>query len=367
MHDTAQYELSSQIKPLDPHAPINFLVVRRDNIGDLVCTTPVFQALRERFPGARIYALTNTYNLPVLCGNPFVDGVFAYMKAKHRSPGTSLWSVYLRRFNVIRDLRRARIDYAVLAACGFVPRALSFARLAKPKHIVGYVPAAGRARGIDIPIRYAIDKPLHEVEDVFRILAPLGIRGTPPPLFIAPQSEEVVRARTAFQAQAVTETPIAVHISARKPSNRWPIAHFTALIRMLHAQYGRQILLLWSPGDNKNPHHPGDDDNAAAIMQATRGIPIAAYPTHTLEQLIGALSLCDIVICSDGGAMHIAAALRKSILCFFGDSDATRWRPWGVPYVLLQKPSLNAADISVDETLAAFATLHARKQSGQGA
>jgi ADP-heptose:LPS heptosyltransferase len=55
--------------------------------------------------------------------------------------------------------------------------------------------------------------------------------------------------------------------------------------------------------------------------------------------------------------MHIAAALGKPILCFFGDSDATRWRPWGVPHVLLQPPSLNASDISVDEAYAGYERL----------
>ena len=42
---------------------------------------------------------------------------------------------------------------------------------------------------------------------------------------------------------------------------------------------------------------------------------------------------------------------------FFGNSGATRWRPWGVPHVLLQPPSLNAADISVDEAYAGYERL----------
>ncbi|MGQ0545629.1 MAG: glycosyltransferase family 9 protein, partial [Betaproteobacteria bacterium] len=33
---------------------MKILVVRRDNIGDLVCTTPLFAALRRANPGAWI-------------------------------------------------------------------------------------------------------------------------------------------------------------------------------------------------------------------------------------------------------------------------------------------------------------------------
>jgi ADP-heptose:LPS heptosyltransferase len=86
-------------------------------------------------------------------------------------------------------------------------------------------------------------------------------------------------------------------------------------------------------------------------------LPLLALSTQRLPELIAGLSLCDRVVCSDGGAMHIAAALGKPIVCLFGNSDAARWHPWGVPHVVLQKESRNVADISVDEACAAFAQL----------
>ena len=58
--------------------PQKILVIRRDNIGDLVCTTPLFQALRKRFPDAYLCALVNSYNLAVLENNPDVDRVYAF-------------------------------------------------------------------------------------------------------------------------------------------------------------------------------------------------------------------------------------------------------------------------------------------------
>ena len=56
--------------------------------------------------------------------------------------------------------------------------------------------------------------------------------------------------------------------------------------------------------------------------------------------------------------MHIAAALNKPIVCFFGTSFVPEWHPWGVPYIALQKPSRTVADITINETLAAFFELH---------
>ena len=40
-----------------------------------------------------------------------------------------------------------------------------------------------------------------------------------------------------------------------------------------------------------------------------------------------------------------------------GERSAARWRPWGVPYRLLQKPSLEVSDIGIDEVVDAFSGL----------
>ena len=70
-------------------------------------------------------------------------------------------------------------------------------------------------------------------------------------------------------------------------------------------------------------------------------------------ELIGGLACCDAVICSDGGAMHIAAGLGKPIACFFADSEVERWRPWGVRHVVLKAGTRDVKDVSVEDALKA--------------
>lgn len=117
-------------------------------------------------------------------------------------------------------------------------------------------------------------------------------------------------------------------------------------------------MLLWSPGSADDPQHPGDDAKADEILGAVQGADVVPYPTHRLAMLIGALAASDAVLCSDGGAMHIAAALGKPIACFFGDSPAARWRPWGVRHEVL-RPSggKDVRDIGVQEALSALERL----------
>jgi len=320
---------------------MKILVIRRDNIGDLVCTTPLLMALRGRHPEAWIGVLTNSYCAPVLAGHPAIDEVFVYRKAKHREPGQSLPAVYLARLAMIWRLRRLAVDRVILAAPARQASAERFARWVAPKAIVGGQEGPGR----------------HEAEKVFAVAGAFGIEGPPPPCLIEADARQIEDAREALPAAFRGRPLIALHVSARKASQRWPAERFAELARHLHERWQAGLLLFWSPGPADHPQHPGDDEKAAAIVAACAGLPLQPMPTRHLDQLMTGLSLADAVICADGGAMHVAAGLGRPIVCLFGDSNAERWHPWGVSYELLQKPSRQGLDIQVDEVLAAWERL----------
>lgn len=339
----------------------SFLIIRRDNIGDLVCTSPVYRALREKYPGARISVLVNSYNAAVARNNPYLDEVFVYTKAKHRRKDQSVMGIYGDRLRMLWRMRRERYDYVIIASISSLARQLRLARFLRPRHVISFIETGKDGSGrVDIGIPYASPQPLHEAENVYRLLQPLGITGTPPPMLVRPDAAELAAARSRVGEHAAGRAGplIGVHLSTRKATNRWPAANFIELIRRLHAAYPEaRFLLLWAPGDSTNPRHPGDDDTAAHIVNSLQELPLIAYPMGPLEQLIADLSLCDTVITSDGGALHIAAALGKPIVCFFGDIDTARWYPWGVPHVLLQPPTRQAPDITVDEAFNGYQRL----------
>lgn len=339
---------------------MKILVIRRDNIGDLVCTTPLLSALREQYPSARIDALVNSYNRAVLAHNPDIDHLYAYTKAKHREVNETVLGVYWRRFRLLMTLRAVRYDYVILANGGYIEQSLRLARWVRAEKTIGFVPEPV-PRGTVVSIPISIDRrPRHEVENIFRLLEPLGVIGNPPKLCLQPDpvqkevAEQSLRAKFWYHKERET---VAIHISARKLLQRWPAENFVQLMRQLYAERQCQFVLFWSPGDESNPLHPGDDNKAASILAACEGLPILPYPTEQLEELIGGLSICNTMVCSDGGAMHIGAALGLPILCFFGNSDPCTWHPWGVPHEVLQAPSRKVVDISVDDAVLAFQRL----------
>lgn len=343
--------------PAEREARPRILVIRRDNIGDLVCTTPLITALRERYPGAHIAALVNTYNEAVLAGNPAVDAIYAYEKGKHRGEARSLISVYVDRLRLILALRRERFDYAILATPGFAPRSLRLARMVGTRHVLGYTEPGEAHSRLDIALPYDREARAHEVEQVYGLLKALGVKGSPPSTRVFPDPGERREVEQALARVAPGTPVIGVHISARKRSQQWTPENFAALIRAIAKRHAVRILLLWAPGEADNPKHPGDDCGARAVVESCGEVPVLPWPTEALSRLIAALSLCDCVVCADGGAMHLAAALGKPILCFFGDSPPERWRPWKTTHELLQPASGDLKDLSVEQAMAGFERL----------
>ena len=377
-----------------------FLVVRRDNIGDLVLTTPLIHALRQHHPDAWIGALVNAYNAPVLQGNPDLDAIYAYDKAKHR-PEQSRLTVYANTARLLWRLRAARLDHVILAGPGAQRQAWQMVRWLGARSVTGFTTAQFAPRGIRQPVAYGAAAGLHEAADVFRLLAPFGIEGPPPACVLRPDAALAGRLRQTVDGVAgaagvagvaavtgmtgmtgvagvagVAGVPggagpagvtaaqrplVGVHLSARRVKQRWAAARFAELMRALHARAGVRFVLFWSPGAADQPQPPGDDARAREVLAwLPPGVPVVPLPTQRLEQLIAGLSLCDAVVLADGGAMHLAAALGKPLIALFGDAPVARWRPWRVEHEIVQAASGDVADVTVLDVMQAWERLSPR-------
>lgn len=334
----------------------SILFIRRENIGDLVCTTPLIRAVRARHPDAHIAVFANDYNAPVVEGNTDINVIHRYTKGKHADGIVARLGSYVALAKTLWRLRRQRFDDIVIGDPAYSRRNITLAKFLKAGRplvrIIGFEHDDGTVTGLDVvfPQDHAHSIAISQL--IFRMAAAWGIDAspdkTPPVLVIAPAD---ARPRAAGKRRV-----IGVHISARKPSQRWHPANFIALIEALHGQNPALFRLYWSPGAASNPLHPGDDEKAADIVAALRktsGVELEPVPTASLGELISALASVDLLVCADGGAMHIAAGLGIPLVCLFGDSDSVRWRPWGVPCTVLQRPSREVNDIPVAEVSAA--------------
>ena len=334
---------------------MRILVIRRDNIGDLVCTTPLLAALRTRYPQAHIAALVNSYNGAVLEGNPHVDAVHSYTKLKHRAPGQSVIGILARRLAMLARLRREPFDYIVLAKNGVDRQGLALARQLRRRNIVGFANPGDKRISLPVPLP---GEELHEVEVLQRLASAMDVPQADGPVRVYPAGGRVDtwRERLALDAR---RRWIAFHVSAREAERRWPAERCAELIRRV-ANDSTGVLLLWSPGAADNPAHPGDDEKAADIVARVGADPaVAAAPTASLSDLIAVLALCRSFIGADGGALHIAAGLGLPIVGLYEARKTKRWHPWKVPYEMVVTPTGRIEDIAAEEVAQAAARLAA--------
>lgn len=332
------------------HAVQKILLIRRDNIGDLVCTTPAIAALRQHYPEAEIGVLVNSYNAEVLRGNPNIHHLFVYQKLKHAGHLLGRFKALVERLKLIAKLRRWQPDVTVLAKSSYERHGLNFARLINAKNVIGYLPGnPAEAKGLpDIGMEAPDFTAHHEVQLVSDLLRPLVIEEALGPLQVFPDAQVVATLKSQLPNAAKR---IALHISAREAERRWGIANFIALTKhLLQTQPETQVLLFWSPGKADDPHHPGDDEAAGLLIEAVQSARLVPMPTQNLTELIAALSLCDLFIGTDGGALHLAAALNKPSVALFENlpSKLNHWYPWRVPCRVVHGEKPEVASIEIE-------------------
>lgn len=325
------------------------LIIRRDNIGDLVCTTPLFGMLKEVYPNIEIGVLVNSYNVDVLLGNPDVNHVFVYQKLKHSCGFLKKIIAIVNRIGLVLRIRLWSPDATILAKSNYDFHGLKFARHIGAKNVIGFMPDKSNQLNQlpDICLKSPDPKSMHEVEALACLLNPLCVDKAIGPLrvFVDGSTAAEIKKRL---PQA--EFRVALHISAREPERRWGCEKFIALVdHLLKSAPNLQIVLFWSPGKADNPLHPGDDVAAERIIASAPNGRLVAMPTRNLTELISALSFCNIFIGADGGAMHLAVALNKMILALFENKPdkLCHWYPWQANSVVLH--SNNKACSAVDQ------------------
>ncbi|MDH1087957.1 MULTISPECIES: glycosyltransferase family 9 protein [Pantoea] len=328
------------------------LIICRDNIGDTLLTTPLISALHQSCEH-QVDVLTNNYAAPVLQHNPDIRQLFYYTKSHHREAGQGRIACLLQRLQLMLTLKKNRYDTVILAKSRWDQHGLKWVKMVRP----GQVIALGEEPHPLITHLLApqASAQAHIAEILYSLARPFNLAAAAPgKLTLMPDAEIAADLRKSYAIDS-SQPVYALQISARKPSQQWPAERFAELAETLAARHSCQIMLLWSPGRRDNPRHPGDDEKAHEIMALCPQLALKAVATTSLPQLIAAMSLCQGLVTSDGGAMHIGAALGLPVVAMFGDSDPACWHPWQVKHQVLQPASRDVTSLSSREVYDAFA------------
>lgn len=286
------------------------LVVATRQIGDVLLTTPLIRAARQRWPQARIDVLGFQGTLGMLRGNADV-GELVETASRPGWRGTGA---------LVRRLWR-RYDLALVTDPG--DRAHLLGWLAAPRRS-GIVPATSGSNWwkqllLDHTVVSAGDLgALHVTAEKQSLLDPWREgQASVPPQVVPPQGAPL----PADVQSQLSPGLVIVHAPSMWPYKQWPLGHFRALVQAL-LERGRQVVLTGSGG-------PRDQECIAALRdlgEAPRLLDVSGR--LDFNQLVTLLGRAALYIGPDTSVSHLAAASGLPVIAIFGPTNPMRWAPW---------------------------------------
>jgi ADP-heptose:LPS heptosyltransferase len=338
--------------------PRRILLVRQHNqMGDMVCATPGFRAIRQAWPGAEIALVTAPVNREVVAHNPHLDRVLVFEQRLWRQP-LALW-----RF--LGTLRTFDADLAlVLNSVSFSATSAFLALWSGARWVVGgdsapFGSPVASAYSLRLPASPAVER--HAVDHSLAPLAAVGIATDDRDTVVVPAPAQCAEARR-LRVQSLPEGAFwALHPGAGKAQNVWPPARFAAVAAAVAAR-GIPVLVLHGPADR-----PQLEAFARALALAPGAAPVVVAPAVSVGTGAALIGEAERFLCNDTGVMHVAGAVGTPTLALFGPTDPSLWKPPAPAVVALRAPRREPdprgpeygwmESLSTDEVLAAWLAL----------
>jgi heptosyltransferase-3 len=302
---------------------VNVVLSRTDRIGDLLLSTPAIATVRASFPQARIAIVTSKYNSVVVERNPDVDEVIV-VPAGARA---GAFGATLRGYDLAVALAPRFFDLQIVGATraplrvGYTYQRRWLARLGARYFLNRIMISEADPYLCDRQPERVVR---HEVEQLLDLVALAGATRRVTKLRIdLVDADRVV-------AQTLPPDPIVLHVAARWFRDGSTLESTLALAGEL-AALGPVVVTC----ADESKAQATAFEKSAAVTRCLRGLPF--------YQWAAVFERARVVVTVDTGATHVASATGRPTLVAFEhryfNLNSQEWSPYGVPHVLVRKPS----------------------------
>jgi ADP-heptose:LPS heptosyltransferase len=279
---------------MDIAAPQKILVIQLRRLGDVILTVPALEALKKRYPDAKLDFLVEAPGAEAVAGLPAIDELLVY---DAKGPLQALaWALKIRarRYDWV-------IDFLANPRTALIT-ALSGAKVkAGPAHVARRW--AYNRRMIQSP------QACYAALEKVRWLNVLGVSPEDAPqlprLMLAPRPAKL-------------ENVVGLVPPSRKETRRWPAPSYARLGRLLRDKHGCELKVFWGPGEKDLA-----DEVVRGIGEGAWAIPATA----SIADLARELASCRVVVGNCAGPKHVALALGVPTVTIHGSSDPVSWTP----------------------------------------
>ncbi len=275
-------------------------------IGDVVMATPALRALRQHFADAKLVGVLKPYVAGVLDGGTWFDHIV------HANGGP--WSQSIPA--VSRGLWQIGIDTAILFTNSF--RSALTARLGGCKRIVGYARDRRSWLLSDrlAPLRDEAGKlaPSPVIDAYNRLAEHVGCQQPGYRMLLYTTTDDEVLADKVWHKFGLAASPAVVAINpgaAYGSAKHWPTVYFAELASRLADERGARALVLCGPTEREMARE------IVALSKRDAVVSLADEPV-SLGLLKACVRRADLLVTTDSGPRHFAAAFDRPVVTLFG-------------------------------------------------
>lgn len=319
----------------------NILIVKQHNqLGDMLCTFPMFASVRAKYPDAHITLIASPDNIDIVdsTSEPYFNEVILYDKK-------NIFGFYTK-------FSAKKYDLAI------VPSTVAFSRtshiialLSGAKVRVGVSKADGRinksAFMLNIKNDFYWDRnKVHQSMRFLDIASQIACNTNVEILNSGiHHSEKEIQKADDFLRSAFPDRRIPIlgfHPGAGKPPNRWDIQNFAKLIKFVKNNFECNILITSGKMDTEVIC------SLKELLDKVR-IDYKIADNFSIREISAILSEIKLYITNDTGTMHTAVYSGTPVIALFGPTNGWEWGPYRDNQIYLQSPTENINDITVDE------------------
>lgn len=262
------------------------LIIRLSSIGDIVLTTPVVRCLKKQIPGCQVHYITKQQFFPVVAANPYIDKIFVV----ENSIDAVIPQLKAEEYDCIIDLhknfRSKRIRKKLKKPVS------SFNKINIRKWLI-----------VNLKINRLPD--LHIVDRYFGAVEYLGIKNDYKGLdYFIPEGEEVSLGSLPTGHQ---NGYLGWVIGGKHNTKIFPESKVSEVCKSIQLP----IVLIGGPEDAEK----GD-----RIVKEAGSHVFNACGKYNLNQSASLVQKADLILTNDTGMMHVAAAFKKRIISFWGNT-----------------------------------------------
>ncbi|MCM4154557.1 glycosyltransferase family 9 protein [Gramella sp. AN32] len=281
---------------------MKILIIQMKMIGDVLTSSILFEALREKYPEAELHYLVFEHTLPIVENNPFIDYVIVYKKDQRFSELAK--NIRAQKYNVVIDVL-SNLKTAMLTGISgakikvsydkFYTRRVSthvFSRNIQAKTIAGS----------------AIEKRL-------RMLSPLSPdfpTEIKPKIYLT--ETEIEKAKATLTASEIDLNKTIYMIGALGSNHKktYPLPYFAKLLDQIVGSTKAELLF------NYMPSQRGEIEKLFDLCQpgTQQHIHLNIYGKN-LREFLALTYHCDALIGNEGGGVNMAKALNVPSFAIF--------------------------------------------------